>query len=358
MLAQQKGLTAFWGCCAAALLLAAVSLTAAVAEVERENTTTTTHIDSGHRQSDTPGHVENDHSANDILDENEEDDDHDGHEDEGIIEITPAAVEMAGITLATADRGRISQAINLPGEVGFDEDRLVHITPRFGGIARETRFRVGDYVNAGDTVAIVESNESLNTYAITALISGRIIDRHVTLGEFISEEHCIYTIADLSDVWVNLAVYPRDADRVKPGQQVVIRAIGSEHTAEGMIQYVTPILNVTTRSITARVVLPNPDDTWRPGTFVQARVTTGSGEEGLLVDNHAIQMLDDENIVFVSDGPGRYRPVAVTVGERDDRFTEILSGLEEGTKHVVSGAFELKAKIVTSSLGGHAGHGH
>lgn len=359
MLKQQNRFNTLLGCCAVALLLIAVGPIAAVADTEREDTTSAAHIDTDHVQLAAPDHADDDHSEGGIVDENEEhDENHEGHEDEGIIEVTPEAIDMAGIALATVNRGQIGSAVNLPGEVGFDEDRLVHLTPRFGGIAREIRFRVGDYVEAGDTVAVVESNESLHTYAITALISGRIIDRHVTLGEFVSEEHSIYTIADLSKVWVNLAVYPRDADRIKPGQQVSIKAIGSENTAEGTIQYVTPVLDAATRSITARIVLSNPDNTWRPGTFVQARVTTGLGDEGLVIDNNALQVLDNEKIVFIPAGPGRYRSVGVTVGESDDRFTKILSGLEAGTKYVVSGAFELKAKIVTSSLGGHAGHGH
>ncbi len=290
--------------------------------------------------------------------EHDDEVDHDDHEGEGLVEVTPEGMKLAGITLATVTRGRIDRSVDLPGEVGFDEDCLVHIAPRFSGIAREARFRVGDYVQAGDVVAVVESNESLNPYAIKALMSGWIIERHVSPGEFVSGEYSIYVIADLSNVWVNLAVYPKDADRIKPGQNVSIEAIGSTAKADGTIQYVTPVFDVRTRSITARVVLPNPNKTWRPGAFVQARVTTESGEEGLVVENDAIQVLDNEPVVFVPVGEGRFKPVPIELGDSDSRYTKICSGLELGTEYVATGAFELKAKIVTSALGGHAGHGH
>ncbi len=303
------------------------------------------------------GHDEADH-ADEGEDVVNEEDGHSDHEEEGIIEVTPEAMKMAGITLAKVGRGCIGNSVDLPGEVGFNEDRLAHIVPRFAGIAREVRFRVGDYVNAGDVVAIVESNESMSAYSIKAIISGWIIDRHVTPGEFVSGEHSIYAIADLSNVWVNLAVYPKDADRIKPGLCAFIEAVGSKTRTEGTIQYVTPVLDANTRSITARVVLPNPNNTWRPGTFVRARVAAGSGEEGLVVEKEAVQVLDNEHVVFVSEGPGRFKPVEVEVGDSDSLFIKILSGLEEGTEYAVAGAFELKAKIVTSSLGGHAGHGH
>lgn len=285
-------------------------------------------------------------------------DGHEGHDDEPIIELTPQAMNMAGITLAKVTHGRIGNTIDLPGEVGFDEDHLVHVAPRFAGIAKEARYRVGDYVNTGEVVAVIESNESLSSYNITAPISGWILKRHITPGEFVSEEYSIYLIADLSTVWVNLAVYPKDADRIKPGLSARIRAIGSETQTVGTIDYVTPVLDVDTRSITARVVLPNPDHTWRPGTFVHAQVMTDPDEEGLVVENGAVQTLGNEHVVFVAEGPGRFLPVPVVPGNSDARYTRILSGLEEGTAYAAAGAFELKAKIVTSALGGHAGHGH
>lgn len=318
-----------------------------------------------HNQDPRPGRAVPETHAG--LEGAEESADHDGtdeseqhtdHDDEIIVEVSPEAMNMAGITLAAVSRGRIGRSIDLPGQVGFDEDHLVHVTPRFAGIAREARCRVGDYVREGDVVAVVESNESMTPYAIEAAISGWIIKRHIAPGEFVSEESSIYLIADLSRVWVNLAVYPKYAGRIKPGQRATITAIGSEIQTDGTIEYVTPVLDLDTRSITARIVVPNPDNAWRPGTFVHARVMTDPGEEGLLVEKAAVQVLDDQTVVFVPDGEGRFRLVEVEIGETNSRSVRILSGLEAGEEYVAAGAFELKAKIVTSTLGGHAGHGH
>jgi cobalt-zinc-cadmium efflux system membrane fusion protein len=296
--------------------------------------------------------------AHEEADENGATDGHDEHDDEMAVELSPNAMAMAGITVERVVHGWIGESIVLAGEVGFDEDRLVHIAPRFAGIAVQAKYRVGDRVQAGDVVAVVESNESLNHYSIEAPISGWVIARHVTPGEFVSGEHSIYVIADLSTVWVNLAVYPKDAERVVPGLDVLINAVGSDMQVRGTIQYVTPVLDLTTRSITARVVLPNPETRWRPGTFVQAIVTTDTGAEDLVVRESAVQILNEKHVVFVVEGPGRFVPVEVLTGERDDRYIRVLAGLDEGTEYVATGAFELKAEIVTSSLGGHAGHGH
>jgi cobalt-zinc-cadmium efflux system membrane fusion protein len=113
-----------------------------------------------------------------------------------------------------------------------------------------------------------------------------------------------------------------------------------------------------TRRITARVVLANDNNIWRPGSFVNAHIEVGGGEGGLVVEKNAVQILNNETVVFVQHEPNTFKPVDVTIGESDSRFVRILNGIETGTEYVNNGAFELKAKIVTSSLGGHAGHGH
>ena len=282
----------------------------------------------------------------------------DAHEGEGEIVLTPEAVAMAGITLAKAGMGTIRSTIDLSGEVGFNEDRLVHITPRFPGIAKEARFNVGDQVKADEVVAVIESNESMATYALKAPLTGRIIEKHIAPGEHVSETESVYLLADLSNVWVNLALYPKDALAVRPGLKVEITAVGSELTARGTIIYVTPVMDPQTRRLTARVVLANSNNQWRPGAFVNAHIEAGNSAAGLVVEKDAVQMVNNETVVFVQHEPNAFKPVDVTVGAFDSRFIRIESGLEAGAEYVNKGAFELKAKIVTSSLGGHAGHGH
>jgi cobalt-zinc-cadmium efflux system membrane fusion protein len=274
------------------------------------------------------------------------------------IVLTQDAVTMAGIALEKAAIGTISASLDLSGEVGFNEDRLVHITPRFPGIAKESNCKVGDFVNAGAVVAVIESNESMTQYALKAPISGRIIEKHITPGEHVSETESVYMLADLSTVWVNLAVYPKDAATVKPGQTVTISSVGTEQTIEGTIAYVTPVMDPQTRRLTARTVLQNSNNEWRPGTFVNAHIEVGGGKEGLVVNKEAVQIVNGETVVFVQHEPNAFKPVDVSVGEQDSRNIRILGGLEAGAEYVSKGAFELKAKIVTSSLGGHAGHGH
>jgi len=286
--------------------------------------------------------------------------DHDAHEDHGEFTVTLSddAIALAGIETATVVKGRISNTVELPGEVGFDENKLAHISPRFPGIAQRANYNVGEYVEAGQVMAVVESNESMNSYEIKAPISGWVIEKHITPGEYVSGENGIFVLADLSTVWINLAVYPRDINRVRKGQTAHLKAIGSEDTTTGTIDYITPLVDIRTRSATGRVTLSNQGNEWRPGTFVQATITTPGRDTTLIVEKDAIQYLDKRSVVFVSSEPNVFQPVDVVTGDSDAHYVQILSGLPENETYVAKGAFELKAKIVTSNMDAHAGHGH
>ena len=302
-------------------------------------------------ESDLHDHGENNH-------EGHGESDHEEHGDQEGVVISAEALAFAGITVATMDTGNIAESIMLPGEIGFNEDRLVHITPRFPGIAKEARFRVGEYVNAGDITAVIESNESLTQYTLKAPISGRIIEKHIAPGEHVSGEESVYLLADLSNVWVNLTVYPTHALKVRKGQKVTVTSVDADVTVEGVIDYVTPVMDIETRTIKARVVLSNRDGLWRPGSFVRANIML-RGPGGIpVIEKEAVQILNNKSVVFIQEAVNRFKPVEVTLGESDQRWIHIVSGLTSGDLYVNKGAFEIKAKIVTSSLGEHAGHGH
>jgi len=173
----------------------------------------------------------------------------------------------------------------------------------------------------------------------------------------VSDDTEIFTIADLSHVWVDLSVPQKDLVSIKKGQRTLISLGFGTPDAEGKISYVSPMADRKTRTALARVVLPNPDGRWRPGLFVKARISVGEMRLPLVVPKEALQRLENENVVFV-EAKGGYEPRHVSVGRADGSNVEILSGLFAGERYVAKGGFELKAVMMTRDLGAHAGHGH
>jgi cobalt-zinc-cadmium efflux system membrane fusion protein len=283
----------------------------------------------------------------------------DGHDEEGTMLLSPEAIKLAGIRIETVQHRSLERKIELPGEIGFNEDRLVHVTPRYAGVAHEVLGRIGAYVAEGEVLAVIESNESLARYKIVAPISGRIIEKHLTVGEFVAEDHDLFLIADLSTVWANCEVYAKDMPHIEQGMTVTISAVDGGQSTEALLSYVAPVYSEDTRSALARVVLANNGDIWRPGAFIRAIVPVETGDRRLTVKKEAVQIFGDESVVFVpAETEGRFEPVPVCTGTSGEHHVEILSGLNPGDPYVAAGAFELKAEMVTANLDPHAGHGH
>lgn len=284
--------------------------------------------------------------------ENEHSEDHEGGEQ---VRLAPSVLEEFDIQLRRAGPGHISRTVALPAEVRPDQDRLAHIAPRFPGIVREVRKRIGDHVESGEVLAVIESSESLAPYPLRSGIRGVIIAKHITRGEPVSRETQAFVVADLSQVWIDISVYQKDLRLVQIGQAVRVSAGHGLSEAEGELSYISPVLDEETRTATARVVLPNPDGTWRPGMFVTARVEVERTEAAIAVPETAIEVLKDREVVFVSRQDG-FEPQAVRRGRSGGGQVEILAGLEAGEEYVARGGFTLKAELARDELSGDHGH--
>ncbi len=202
-----------------------------------------------------------------------------------------------------------------------------------------------------------EPAELLTTFEITAPFNGTVIKKHIVLGGVVKDDVDVFVVADLDTVWVDLHVYPKDLMKIKKGQKVVISAVQTMPDAEGVICYVGPVVVAESRTALARVVLPNSTGVFRPGLFVTAKVTIDNVEADVIVPKDAVQTLDGKKYVFIKDEHG-FEPSFVNLGQSNAGFVQIISGLDPGRQYVTKGAFELKAKIVTSTIDSHAGHGH
>jgi cobalt-zinc-cadmium efflux system membrane fusion protein len=283
---------------------------------------------------------------------------HDGEEHrfeyesyEGRTTIAAEVARDAGIGTATAGPGTISDELVLYGVIGPDTTRIREVHARFAGVIRSVARNVGDTVRAGETLATVESNESLQTYAVTAPIAGVITQRHAAPGEQTDAES-LFEIADYSTVWAELDVFSRDRSRISQGLPVAITTdTGSQ--ASGTIDYLAPVGNRASQSLTARVVLDNADGRWTPGQFVEGRATVATTPVALAVPLSALQRFRDFDVVFAQVGE-TYEVRMLTLGRRDATNVEVLGGLEPGTTYVTENSYLIKADIEKSG----ASHDH
>ena len=275
-----------------------------------------------------------------------------GHGAEGV-EMSDAKVTAAGIEVVAASKGTLRDALQLNGILQPNQEALVQVTPRFPGVVREIKKRIGDQVEKGELLAKIESNQSLTVYEMRAPIAGTVIDRQISLGEYASEQKPAFTVADISTVWVDLSVYRRDLPRVKLGDTVLIDIGDGGKPIEAKLSYISPIGSSDTQSALARAVVSNEDLRLRAGLFVSARLILTAKEVPVVVKSEALQTVENRNVVFVRNG-NKFEVRDVELGSRDPEQVEVVFGLLEGDKYAAKNSFVVKAELAKGS----ASHEH
>ncbi len=271
------------------------------------------------------------------------------------ISISEETLKEFGIRIDVAGAGKLTIHKDLTGEIVPNPYEVAHIVPRFAGVVKEVFKEIGDKINKGEKIAVIESNESLVRYDVKSSINGTILELHMTPGELIGDENHIVTIANLNTVWAELNIYQKDLGEVKTGQKIEISSPHSEKKYLGRLFYISPTVDEATRTAVARVNLDNSSGVWKPGMFVSGKVFTSTRRVKIAVPKNAVQILDGQKVVFVKSEKG-FAPRTVTVGIENGKSVEILDGLHEGETYVAEGAFTFKSELLKESFGGEHDH--
>ena len=266
-----------------------------------------------------------------------------GGEGEQHARITPDAATNAGIELGEAGPQKLRESIPLYGVVVANAERTRNVSARFAGVVRTVTKTIGDPVRAGTPLATIESNDSLQIYTLTAPIAGVITARNVNPGEAVSDQS-LFTITDLSSVWVEISAFPREMAKIRPGQLVQVKSTDGGLAGSGRIALVSAVGTAATQSTSARVVLENANRQWTPGLYVAAEVVLSETHVPVAVKSAALQNLDGNRVVFVTNAAG-FEPRTLRVGRTDGEVTEVLEGLNAGERYVVANSFVVKSEI-------------
>ncbi|MCD8496729.1 MAG: efflux RND transporter periplasmic adaptor subunit [Alphaproteobacteria bacterium] len=281
--------------------------------------------------------------------------DHGGHEhEENAVSIKPDIAKKSGIKLAIAEPGLIKKEIILNGRIVLNGDTTVNLRGRFPGIVREVPVKLGDKVQAGQTLAVIDSNVSLQDYTITAPVSGVLLERNTNVGDVV-DDRTLFVIADLSTVWAKFHIFPKDAGSIREGQAVRVHTFDHDldRETEGRITLFLPTADALSQTHVAIVPLENASGRWKPGLTVDGHVGVAEDQVAVMVPETALQMMEEKTVIFVQEGD-KYEAHPVKTGRRDGKYVEILNGLNPGTRYVSEGSFIVKADIMKAG----AGHDH
>lgn len=312
----------------------------------------------------------------------------------GTVTIAPEIQQNMGVRLAEVTRAPWLQRIDTVGYVGYDEERLETVTARLSGWIRRLYVKSeGQTVRAGEPLFDLYSPDLVNaqkeyllalgsgnpliikaaegklralevpqsqidqvrqsrrvqeTIRVPAPRSGYLVDLKVREGQYVDPANPLFSLAALDQVWVSAELFERQAAAVQPGMPATMTLdYAPGRSWQGRVDYVYPTLDAATRTLKVRLRFANPDGFLRPNMFAAVRIEQARAPV-LQVPAEAVIRTGRQDRVVLALGDGRFKSVAVRLGERDGERQAILEGVEAGDKVVSSAQFLIDSE---SSLG-------
>lgn len=275
------------------------------------------------------------------------------HDDEHTDSTTISSyyIQTSGIKSETAGPQTLIQTDTLFGVIAPVQDQVFSLHASFPSMVEKVFVQVGDQVKKGQTLARLTNILTLQIYTLKSPSEGEVTSRSVNTGDRVDAEE-ILVISDLSKVWVDMSAFPENVERLSIGQRAKVYDLHDHEKSIGEISYIAP--QMTGGHIArARATIDNNEGHWRPGMHVKADIEIANKTVALAVKREALQNMENNNVVFEREG-NNFTVRAIEVGEQDDNWIEVLSGLKTGAEYVSENSFILKADILKSG----ASHDH
>jgi RND family efflux transporter MFP subunit len=337
----------------------------------------------------------------------------------GTVEITSQKQQLIGVQYGTVERRTLTRTVRAVGRLTYDETKITHIHTKFEGwitkvyvdftgqlvrkgqplftvyspdlvstqqeylIAKRAHKYLSDApyaeVSEGANSLLDSTRERLKLWDISdaqiaeldktgkvqrdltmySPVDGFVLDRKAFDNVRVTADSDLYTVADLSTVWVNAEIYEYEVPYVRLGQQATISlSYFPGETFRGRVSYIYPQLDATTRTLKARIEFPNPQFKLKPDMYADVQLNIDYGSK-IVVPQDAILDSGAEQVVFVARGDGYFEPRKVEIGPRIDDKVVVLSGLKAGEKIVASGNFlvdsESRLKTAMGQMAGMEG---
>ena len=197
-------------------------------------------------------------------------------------------------------------------------------------------------------------NEHMTIYA---QFGGTVLEKQVLPGAFIMPGDKLYSLSDLSTVWLYADIYEKDIAGIKPGQPVMVNSGAYPgETFTGQVTFINPVLDDATRTVKVRVEMANPSGKLKPNMFVNANVQIPLGDS-LVIPESSVLDTGSRKIVFVAQSDDTFVKRDVVTGQYADGYVQILSGLQPSETVVTAATFLIDSQTKLGGFGSHAGHG-
>jgi membrane fusion protein, copper/silver efflux system len=334
---------------------------------------------------------------------------------DGTVHLDAAQLRQFGVTFDTVGLHALSDEVRTVGTVTADETRITTVAPKVGGfverlyvnatgqpvrrgqalaaiyspelLAAQEELLVAKRLDATDGAvpgvpgggsllaaarqrlrlldvsdaqidAVLRSGRAQRTVTLVAQSAGVVSEKHVTQGQAVQAGMPLYTLTDLSELWVEVQLRAADAGSVHEGTIASVTFSGvTGAPITGRVAYVYPTVGEATRTLAARVVVPNPGGRLRPGMYATVRLSAPT-RTVLAVPRAAVIETGERAVVFVDMGRGELMPHEVSLGRVAGDYVELLGGVGRGARVVTSAQYLLESESnIAQAMKGMAGMG-
>ena len=195
------------------------------------------------------------------------------------------------------------------------------------------------------------SGGAASTLPVSSPFAGTVIEKTAVIGDLATPDKPLFTVADLSTVWIEANINERDLSRIRLGAEALVKVTAyPEETFKGRVAYISAVVDRESRTIKARIDVPNPDGRLKPEMFATAVVQGEQRDTAIAVPAKAVVLVDNNSTVYVRDADG-FEPRVVELGDVLGERQVVKAGLKEGEEVVVEGAFTLKSMQQKSRIG-------
>lgn len=331
---------------------------------------------------------------------------------EGTVALSPEAVRTAGIRTEEARFRSFRPAVKASGTVALNQKAFIRVTPRVAGRIENVSAFEGDRVRAGqelfrlwspelmaaqaeylqilardaapagsvlpeearlqeglvksgesrlrlmgfaeeDLAALRAGRQALPYLAVRAPFAGTVVEVGAAAGSAVEPGAGLAAVADLSVLWVQVNLFEKDLGAVAPGAFAEVEvAAYPDQVFPGTLVSVGALMDETTRTVKARVEVPNPGRRLKPGMFADVRIVPKDPVTALVVPEAAVRTISGRAVVFLPGPAGTFLRRDVQKGREFEGFIEILDGLKEGDRVVTDGSFAVKSEMLKGALEG------
>lgn len=292
--------------------------------------------------------------------------------------------KVAKVMVSLGDGVRQGQALALIDSIEIGEASLAYLQAKSVAALARSGFERADELNAEQIIAKKEylaarserdraevelraaedrlrllglqpsaltNGRAISTYVLSAPFQGIVIEKDAVLGELAAPETSMFTIADLSKVWIEATIFEKDLAQIRTGSKARVTVSAyPDKVFEGRLTYIGSILDKNTHAAKGRIEIPNADLRLMPEMFATVQIDTTQNRESLIVPNAAVLLVNGQPSVFVQEKSG-FELRTVEVGDRLGGRVVLEGGVSEGEQLVVSGAYALKARLLKSKIG-------